>query len=159
MADEGEEIFEDDGQEFVAGFAQFEHLGPRQKEGLEFISSLINSGQGMSSALKEAGRMKLNPEVRFLALCDIYHNKFGGDQGTNIPWAVISGKIPSLKWSKYKNPIGFVFAPRLFDENKQVDQDRFRQLVSSQKELFETEKIAKEDIVRYVRLWKSLLQG
>lgn len=155
MADDFDD-FDDDKQQFVSDVAQQGHLGPKQKAGIEIIASAINSGKGMNAAIKEAGRLRLDPEERFRMLCSIYYEKLGGDRFFQYSFQVIESKFPQIKWIKFKNPIGFLLGILVYDRNKELTPERLDLIFEANSEIVKQEKIAKEDILRYARYWKTL---
>jgi hypothetical protein len=146
-------------KEFTISYGQLEQLGPRQREGLEGIAQAINSGEGMSAALRKAGQMRIDPIDRFKILCSIYYDKLGGDKSFIVGWDKIISKIPLIKWAQYKNPIGFVLGARIIGKDRVVEGTRLDFTCSGFKETMKTESISKEDVLRYGRYWETILKS
>lgn len=148
----------EDKQEFLISYAQLDQLGPAQKAGLEGISAAIRGGEGMSAALRKAGQLRIDPIDRFKMLCSIYYDKLGGDASFVVGWDKIIGTIETLRWTAYRNPIGFVMGARVVGRNKLVEKIRLDFACSEFKETMITENISKEDVLRYGRLWEQLIK-
>ena len=144
-------------KEFVVGYTQLEQLGPKQREGLEGVMTAIQSGETLVNALRKAAHIRIDPIDRFKILASIYYDKFGGDQSFYIKWETIVAKIPSIKWIRYKNPIGFILGARAFNKDKQLTSARIDLISSAFEQTLNDESITKEDIIRYARYWQTLL--
>lgn len=149
----------EDTRELTFSYAQLEHLGPQQKEGLEGIFQVINAGEGMSAALRKAGQMRIDPVDRFKILCSIYYDKLGGDNSFIVKWNTIISKFPSIKWPQYRNPIGFILGARIIGKNRLVEEGRLSLTCDIFKDTMTKESIHKKDVLRYGRYWESLLKN
>lgn len=152
---------DDDGdrQEFTVSYTQLDQLGPRQRDGLEGIANAIRAGEGMSAALRKAGQLRIDPIDRFKLLCSIYYDKLGGDTSFVVKWDTIIGKINILRWTAYRNPIGFIMGARIIGTKKKIEQIKLDFTCSEFKETMATESISKEDVLRYGRFWEQLLKN
>jgi len=149
---------DDDEQEFVVGYKQLEQLGGKQREGMEGIQAAILGGAGLSDALRKAPYLRLDPLDRFKTLCEIYYNKFGGDQRFVIQWNMINSKIDTMNWPQYRNPVGFILGARIIgNDKKTIDPEKVKNLSQFNSAEMKTEGIRLEDIIRYGRLWQTLL--
>jgi hypothetical protein len=148
-----------DRPEYSVSYAQLDQLGPAQRAGLEGIAAAIRGGEGMSAALRKAGQLRIDPIDRFKMLCSIYYDKLGGDASFHIHWDKIIGKIETLRWTAYRNPIGFIMGARVIGRSKSVEKIRLDFACSEFKETMATESITKEDVLRYGRLWEQLLRS
>lgn len=150
--------YSDEKQEYEVSYAQLEQLGPRQRDGFDAIAHLIKDGAGMAAALRHAGQLRIDPAERFVMLCSIYYDKFGGDSFT-VNWERILNKIPHVKWIAYRNPIGFILGARIINRQGKVDLTKFNLTCSNYAGILETENISQADVLRYGRYWETLLKN
>ena len=142
---------DDEKQEYTVGYAQMEHLGPKQRTGMEGVALAIKNGQSMANALHGV-KFRMDPTDRFKVLCSIYYDKFGGDKSYTMTWDKIIAKIELMSSvaQRSKNPVAYVLGARIIGKNG-IEIRRLNDTYDLFKDILNDEGIIKEDIVRYAR--------
>ena len=158
--DEGYTRNEVGGDPYVTSYKDLDRLRPEQRKGIENIFRAIADGENMSTALRRAGeRLRLDPIDRFKMLCMVYFEKFGGDKHYDVvTWNDLMGQLPNLKWTAFRNPIGYVIGARIIGRDKKISKEKLDLVYLSYSDTLSSESITKEDVIRYARHWEILLR-
>ena len=153
-------MYDDYEDNFQMTYAQREQMGGPQRDLFDDFIEIANNQGGLGRMNQIANRNHINPIDRFKTICNIFYNKLtnGNDGVFIIKKTQIVEKVQNLKWVEFKNPIAFIMGAFIVGKNDKIDPTRFNTLKIYRNNIPDAESIADEDIVRYGRIWESLLK-
>jgi hypothetical protein len=156
--DEGDDYDYDEKERYIPTFDQMGHVGPATQGAKELMAAAIRNDLGLDAAIRKAG-VRMDPESRFAMLCEIYYDKFNSSvsDASIVNLDTLMNKANRLKWKRYTNPICFVAGAKIIGRDRKISKTILDTVFRTFSQTFSNEKIAKEDLIRYGRMWEQLL--
>ncbi len=156
--DEGDDYDYEEKKDYVPTFDQMNQVGPATQGAKALLSAAIRNDLSLDAAIHKT-KIRMDPESRFVMLCEIYYDKFNSsvsDAGL-VNWGMMESKLGKLKWKRYNNPICFVAGAKIIGRDRKISKQILDSVFRTFSQTFSNEKIAKEDLIRYGRLWEQML--